>query len=126
MWAVAAPPQAGLTPMIPTPSVDFGIANADVVSRASVRGTLEPEHLVDQDHRDPPRGDLPPTGQRFIRPDFYLCDHCKLLPSSIYLHKQVSYSLVVAYASTFGTGRRSSLRSDPGDGGAVQAGSACL
>src|SRR6266852_2798497 len=59
MWAVAAQPQAGLTPMIPTPSIDFGVAKADVVSRASVRGTLEPQHLVDQDHSDPPRGDLP-------------------------------------------------------------------
>src|SRR6266849_5711667 len=58
MWAVVAQPRRGLTPMIPTPSVDLGIAKADVVSRASVRGTLEPEHLVDQDHSDPPRGDL--------------------------------------------------------------------
>src|SRR5213596_9970 len=30
MWAVAAQPRAGLTPMIPTPSVDSGIARADV------------------------------------------------------------------------------------------------
>src|SRR5437899_12126380 len=66
MWAVAAQPQAGLTPMIPTPSIDFGIAKADVVSRASVRGTLEPEHLVDQDHSDPLRGDLPVDDYNFV------------------------------------------------------------
>src|SRR3989442_3747276 len=66
MWAVAAQPQAGLTPMIPTPSVDFGIAKADVVSRASVRGTLEPEHLVDQDDSDAPRGDLPVDDDYFV------------------------------------------------------------
>src|SRR5258705_13657682 len=32
MWAVAAQPRTGLTPMIPTPSVDSGIARADVTS----------------------------------------------------------------------------------------------
>src|ERR1700674_1058602 len=66
MWAAAAQPQAGLTPMIPTPRVDFGIAKADAVSRASVRGTLEPEHLVDQDHSDPPFGDLPVDDYNFV------------------------------------------------------------
>src|SRR6266849_282290 len=59
MWAVTAQPQAGLTPMIPTPRVDSGITGADVVSRVSVRAILKTEHLVDQHHRDPPRGDLP-------------------------------------------------------------------
>src|SRR5216684_811639 len=44
-----------------------------------------------------------------------------LLPSSIYLRVQVSYPLVIAYASTFGTGRRCSFRSDPGEGGAGRA-----
>src|SRR2546423_13852416 len=42
MWAVAAQPRAGLTPMIPTPSVDSGFAWADVTSnlllRVGVRG----------------------------------------------------------------------------------------
>src|SRR5258706_15049874 len=38
MWAVAAQPQTGLTPMIPTPNLDLGTPTADVVSRASVRG----------------------------------------------------------------------------------------
>src|ERR1700674_2679473 len=71
MWAVAAHPQAGLTPMIPTPSVDFGIAKADVVSRASVRGTLEPGHLVDQDHSDAPRGDLPVDDDHLIHRAVY-------------------------------------------------------
>src|SRR2546421_2669625 len=32
MWAVAAQPRTGLTPMIPTPSVDSGLATADVTS----------------------------------------------------------------------------------------------
>src|SRR5438034_11633803 len=71
MWAVAAQPQAGLTPMIPTPSMDFGIAKADVVSRASVRGTLEPEHLVDQDHSDPPRSDFPVDDYNFVHRAVY-------------------------------------------------------
>src|SRR5207245_6902018 len=62
----AAQAQAGWTPMIPSPSVDFGIAKADVVSRASVRGTLEPEHLVDQDDSDAPRGDLPVDDDYFV------------------------------------------------------------
>src|SRR5260370_36608513 len=42
MWAVAAQPRTGLTPMIPTPSVDSGLARADVTSnlllRAGIRG----------------------------------------------------------------------------------------
>src|SRR6266702_3007584 len=42
MWVVAAQPRTGLTPMIPTPSVDSGIARADVTSnlllRAGTRG----------------------------------------------------------------------------------------
>src|SRR6266849_1199968 len=66
MWAVVAQPRRGLTPMIPTPNVDLGIAKADVVSRAWVRVTLEPEHLVDQDHSDPPRGDLPVDDYNFV------------------------------------------------------------
>src|SRR5438034_7674811 len=39
MWAVAAQPRTGLTPMIPTPSVDSGIARA--VSERAVVPTLE-------------------------------------------------------------------------------------
>src|SRR4030081_3110769 len=66
MWAAAAQPQEGLTPMIPTPSVDLGIARADAVSCASVRGHLEPEHLVDQHHSDPPWGDLPVDDDNFV------------------------------------------------------------
>jgi hypothetical protein len=45
MWAVPAQPHTGLTPMIPTPNVDLGIAD------------LETEHLVDQhffDHSQSP------------------------------------------------------------------------
>src|SRR2546430_748847 len=42
MWAVAAQPRAGLTPMIPTPSVDSGFAWAAVTSnlllRVGIRG----------------------------------------------------------------------------------------
>src|SRR6266571_9108689 len=42
MWAVAAQPRSGLTPMIPTPSIDSGLAGADVTSnlllRAGTRG----------------------------------------------------------------------------------------
>src|SRR5712692_7049307 len=47
MWAAAAQPRTGLTPMIPTPSVDPGIA-----------GALEPEDLVDQDDGDALGDDL--------------------------------------------------------------------
>src|SRR5438874_9368212 len=65
MWAVAAQPRTGLTPMIPTPSVDSGIARADLVSRSSVRA-LEAEHLVDQHHRDAPRGDLPIDNENLV------------------------------------------------------------
>jgi len=39
MCAVLAQPRMGLTPMIPTPNVDFGIARADVVSCPCVRST---------------------------------------------------------------------------------------
>src|SRR6266487_2966237 len=42
MWAVAAQPRSGLTPMIPTPSVDSGIPG-------SLLAALEPEGLVDED-----------------------------------------------------------------------------
>src|SRR6059058_1828595 len=66
MWAVAAQPRTGLTPTMPTPSVDLGIAGADVVSRTSVRGILETEHLVDQHHSDPPRGDLPVDNENLV------------------------------------------------------------
>src|SRR6266704_2763474 len=42
MWAVATQPRTGLTPTIPTPSVDSGMARADVTSnlllRAGTRG----------------------------------------------------------------------------------------
>src|SRR5438067_9342527 len=66
MWAVAAQPRTGLTPTMPTPSVDLGIAGADVVSRTSVRGILETEHLVDQHHGDPPRGDLSVDNENLV------------------------------------------------------------
>src|SRR6267143_1869523 len=33
MWAVAAQPRTGLTPMMPTPSGDSGIARADLTSK---------------------------------------------------------------------------------------------
>src|SRR6266550_3347892 len=66
MWAVAAQPRTGLTPTMPTPSVDLGIVRAVVVSRASVRGILKPEHLVDQHHGDPPRGDLPVDNENLV------------------------------------------------------------
>src|ERR1700681_3154765 len=57
--------------MIPTPSVDFGLANANVDSRSSVRATLEPEHFVDQDNSDPPRGDLPVDDDHLIHRAVY-------------------------------------------------------
>src|SRR5205823_7483476 len=41
-----------------------------------------------------------------------------LLPLSIYLRLQISYTLVVAHASTFGIGRRCPFPSDRGEGGA--------
>src|SRR5256885_10700185 len=66
MWAVAAQPRTGLTPTMPTPSVDLGIAWADVISRASVRGILETEHLVDQHHGDPPPGDLSVDNENLV------------------------------------------------------------
>src|SRR5438094_523524 len=69
MWAVAAQPRAGETPMIPTPSVDSDIARADGrVGPCLVDGRLvwtlcvctftplEPEDRVDEDDRDT-RGD---------------------------------------------------------------------
>src|SRR2546423_13844791 len=37
MWAVAAQPRTGLTPMIPTPSGDSGIAWTDVTSNLLLR-----------------------------------------------------------------------------------------
>src|SRR2546430_5845669 len=37
MWAVAAQPRTGLTPMIPTPSLDSGRAGADVTSNLLLR-----------------------------------------------------------------------------------------
>src|SRR3954452_9346248 len=45
MWAVAAQPRWGLTPMIPTPSVDSDIPGSLVAA-------LEPEGLVDEDDGD--------------------------------------------------------------------------
>src|SRR6266567_4372597 len=59
MWAVLAQPRMGLTPMIPTPNVDFGIARADVIWCVLCPGFLETDDLVDQHHGDPSRGDLP-------------------------------------------------------------------
>jgi hypothetical protein len=40
MWAVAAQPQAGFTPMIPTPSFKSGMAHAQAFSirKTGVRG----------------------------------------------------------------------------------------
>src|SRR6266487_5952892 len=37
MWAVAAQPRTGLTPTIPTPSLDSGMARADVTSNLLLR-----------------------------------------------------------------------------------------
>src|SRR5216683_986093 len=70
----------------------------------------------------------------FTRPSFALVPHRRvsdpsgssstsfitrnLLPWTIYLRLQVSYPLVIAYASTFETGHRRSFRSDPGERGA--------
>src|SRR2546427_1864234 len=41
MWAVAAQPRTGLTPMMPTPSVDSGIARADLTSKLLLRAVDE-------------------------------------------------------------------------------------
>src|SRR6266511_4162320 len=54
MWAAAAQPQTGLTPMIPTPSVDSGIGHLCVCSLAA----LEPQDLVDEDDGDALGDDL--------------------------------------------------------------------
>src|ERR1700674_2252330 len=78
MWAMAAQPLMGLTPMIPTRSVGSGIARADVM-RPRVISRLRTRTF------------------RALR---------------IYLHLQILYSRVVAYASTVGTSRRGLLRSD--------------
>src|SRR5438309_9864304 len=59
MWAVLAQPRVGLTPMIPTPNVNFGIASADMVWCVFGPEFLKAEDLVDQHHGDPSRGDLP-------------------------------------------------------------------
>src|SRR5882762_124812 len=61
MCAVAAQPRTGLTPMIPTPSVDSGIARADdELNRHRVWSFagLEPEDLVDKDDGDALGDDL--------------------------------------------------------------------
>src|SRR5213076_2291665 len=42
MWAVAAQPRTGLTPMIPTPSVESGMARADVTSNLLLRAVAAP------------------------------------------------------------------------------------
>src|SRR6266545_5033638 len=55
MWAAAAQPRTGLTPMIPTPSVDSGIGHLCVCSLAA----LEPQDLVDEDDGDALGDDLP-------------------------------------------------------------------
>src|SRR6266566_8852475 len=44
MWAVAAQPRTGLTPMIPTPSVDSGMARDDVTSNLLLRAVAA--HLL--------------------------------------------------------------------------------
>src|SRR5438477_2498017 len=44
MWAVAAQPRTGLTPMIPTPSAGSGMARADVTSNLLLRAVAE--HLL--------------------------------------------------------------------------------
>src|SRR5260370_18485051 len=72
MWAVAAQPRTGLTPMIPTPSVDSGLARADVTSnlllRAGIRGAGgEAPHVLQESTVNrigiiP--GQLPPQPQR--------------------------------------------------------------
>src|SRR6266566_9025328 len=54
MWAVAAQPRTGLTPMIPTPSVDSGIGHLCGCSLAA----LEPQDLVDEDDGDALGDDL--------------------------------------------------------------------
>src|SRR5438309_2271276 len=41
MWAVAAQPRTGLTPMMPTPSVDSGIARAGLISKLLLRAVDE-------------------------------------------------------------------------------------
>src|SRR2546423_8201694 len=55
MCAVAAQPHVGLTPMIPTPSFEPGIAT-----------TLEPEDLVDEDDGNSAGGDLPVDDQDLV------------------------------------------------------------
>src|SRR5437867_13448800 len=41
MWAVAAQPRTGLTPRMPTPSVDSGIARARLISKLLLRAVDE-------------------------------------------------------------------------------------
>src|SRR5206468_8926902 len=50
MWEVAAQPRTGLTPMIPTPSVDSGTSDTP--------RSLEPEDFVDEDDGDALGDDL--------------------------------------------------------------------
>src|SRR6266568_2576230 len=75
MWAVAAQPRTGLTPMIPTPSVDSGIAGADLGAWANRLGghcefaplaALEAQDLVDEDDGDAPGGDLTIDDQNLV------------------------------------------------------------
>src|SRR2546426_3533082 len=60
MWAVAAQPRTGLTPMIPTPSVDSCIPRSDLLE-------LEAEDLVNENHRDA-------AGREFAVDDEHLVD----------------------------------------------------
>src|SRR2546426_601931 len=80
MWAVAAQPRTGLTPMIPTPSVDVtggcgrpgpGTTPRCVVSIwVAMMGcsfpTLEPEDLADEDHGGAARHPLLVDDENFV------------------------------------------------------------
>src|SRR2546421_1291180 len=57
MWAVAAQPRTGLTPMIPTPSVDSDIARAEVRARRRANAPRCLVHGVSFHVHDPGRLD---------------------------------------------------------------------
>src|SRR2546421_5498451 len=68
MCAAAAQPRLALTPMIPTPNVGSGTVAPGVTSWVppSWLAELEAENLVDEDHGDAPRADLPVDDQDLV------------------------------------------------------------
>src|SRR4051794_31875928 len=74
MWAVAAQPRCGLTPMMPTRRIDSDIADP----------ALEPEGLIDEDHGEAVGDDLAIDDEDLVH---RAVDAVRLLRASI-LHRE--------------------------------------